>query len=146
MVHPEAIPLNQVLPVFLKVLPLKEYNEESLAVYGCISTLVLSSNPQVNETLSLLRQERIDLTFYLKLTSLLLGSHYITSQIIASTPDLVRIFAAVAISPDETPEVKVQIGRAFSHLFSLCGQQMQPILSSLSPAHANALAALSPRS
>ncbi|XP_031381513.1 importin-4 isoform X1 [Punica granatum] len=112
MVHPEAIPLNQVLPVFLKVLPLKEDHEESLAVYGCVCTLVLSSNP----------------------------------QIIASVPDLVRVFAEVAISPDETPEVKAHIGRAFSHLLSLYGQQMQPILSNLSTAHANALASLSPRS
>lgn len=74
MFHPEAIPLNQVhlpilyfefvllfcpnfifntqslyqvLPVFLKVLPLKEDKEESIAVYSCICNLVLSSNPQV---------------------------------------------------------------------------------------------------
>ncbi|KAK9286563.1 hypothetical protein L1049_014962 [Liquidambar formosana] len=47
MVHPEAIPLNQVLPVFLKVLPLKEDHEESMAVYSCVCNLVLSSNPQV---------------------------------------------------------------------------------------------------
>lgn len=81
-----------------------------------------------------------------KLTPLFLGSHSTASQIIAYVPDLVRIFAEVAISPDETPEVKAQIGRAFSHLLSLYGQQMQPILSNLSPAHANALASLSPRS
>lgn len=49
MVHPQAIPLNQVLPVFLKVLPLREDHEESLPVYGCVCTLVLSSNPQVNK-------------------------------------------------------------------------------------------------
>ncbi|KAI9169349.1 hypothetical protein LWI28_011035 [Acer negundo] len=47
MVHPQSIPLNQVLPVFLKVLPLKEDREESMAVYTCVSTLVLSSNPQI---------------------------------------------------------------------------------------------------
>ncbi|KAI8024673.1 Importin-4 [Camellia lanceoleosa] len=46
MVHPESIPLNQVLPVFLKVLPLKEDHEESMAVYSCVCNLVLSSNPQ----------------------------------------------------------------------------------------------------
>ncbi|KAG5548765.1 hypothetical protein RHGRI_014200 [Rhododendron griersonianum] len=34
MVHPESIPLNQVIPVFLKVLPLKEDREESAAVYS----------------------------------------------------------------------------------------------------------------
>ena len=38
---------NQVLPVFLKVLPLKEDREESMAVFTCVSTLVLSSNQQV---------------------------------------------------------------------------------------------------
>lgn len=84
MVHPESIPLNQVLfrcllmlfskgneyhysllliilwacvslgyvsqvlPVFLKVLPLKEDHEESMAVYSCVCNLVLSSNPQVS--------------------------------------------------------------------------------------------------
>ncbi|XP_048128296.1 importin-4 isoform X3 [Rhodamnia argentea] len=109
MVHPESIPLNQVLPVFLKVLPLKEDHEESVAVYGCVCTLVLSSNPQV----------------------------------LALVPDLVRLFAEVAVSPSETAEVKAQIGRAFSHLITLYGQQIQPILSNLSPQHANALSALS---
>lgn len=33
--------------MFLKVLPLKEDHEESMAVYSCICNLVLSSNPQV---------------------------------------------------------------------------------------------------
>lgn len=112
MAHPESVPLNQVLPVFLKVLPLKDDHEESMPVYSCICNLVLSSN----------------------------------SQILALVPDLVNVFAQVAISPIETPEVKVQIGRAFSHLISLYGQQMQPILGNLSPTHANALAAIAPKS
>ncbi|KAF3435189.1 hypothetical protein FNV43_RR22276 [Rhamnella rubrinervis] len=112
MVHPESIPLNQVLPVFLKVLPLKEDREESMAVFTCVSTLVLSSN----------------------------------QQILSLVPDLVNVFAQVAASPLEASEVKAQIGRAFSHLISLYGQQMQPLLSNLSPAHANALAALSAKS
>ncbi|RXH92312.1 hypothetical protein DVH24_033208 [Malus domestica] len=107
MVHPESIPLNQVLPVFLKVLPLKEDREESMTVYSCVSTLVLSSN----------------------------------AQILSLVPDLVNVFAQVVASPVETPEVKAQIGRAFAHLISLYGQQMQPLLSNLSPAYANALAA-----
>lgn len=110
MVHPEAIPLNQVLPVFLKVLPLKEDHEESLAVYSCICNLVLSSN----------------------------------SQILSLVPELVNLFAQIAVSPVETPEVKAHIGRAFSHLISLYGHQMQPLLANLSPAHANALAAIAP--
>ncbi|XP_042486992.1 importin-4-like [Macadamia integrifolia] len=110
MVHPEAIPLNQVLPVFLKVLPLKEDHEESLAVYTCVCNLVLASNP----------------------------------QILSLAPDLVNICAQVVVSPAETPEVKAQVGIAFSHLISLYGPQ--PILSNLSPAHANALAAFAPKS
>ncbi|WOL18351.1 putative importin subunit beta-4 isoform X1 [Canna indica] len=47
MVQPQSIPLNQVLPVLLKSLPLKEDFEESLTVYSCICSLVLSSNPMV---------------------------------------------------------------------------------------------------
>ncbi|KAJ8425778.1 hypothetical protein Cgig2_020916 [Carnegiea gigantea] len=112
MVHPEAIPLNQVLPVFLKVLPLKEDHEESMPVYTCVCNLVLSSNP----------------------------------QILSQVPDLVNLFAQVALSPVETDEVKALIGRAFAHLISMYGHQMQPILSALSPAHANALATLAPTS
>ncbi|XP_058215824.1 uncharacterized protein LOC131326928 [Rhododendron vialii] len=112
MVHPESIPLNQVIPVFLKVLPLKEDREESAAVYSCVCNLVLSSNP----------------------------------LILSLVPELVNIFAQVAVSPDETSEAKSNIGRAFSHLISLYGHQMQPILSSLSPTHANALAAIAPKS
>ncbi|KAK2635768.1 hypothetical protein Ddye_030560 [Dipteronia dyeriana] len=112
MVHPQTIPLNQVLPVFLKVLPLKEDREESMAVYTCVSTLVLSSNP----------------------------------QILSLVPELVNLFAQVVVSPVETSEVKAQVGQAFSHLISLYGHQMQPLLSNLSPTHANALAAFAPKS
>ncbi|KAL3581808.1 hypothetical protein D5086_016140 [Populus alba] len=88
MAHPQSVPLNQVLPVFLKVLPLKEDREESMAVYSCVYTLVLSSNQT----------------------------------------ELVNLFAQVVVSPVETPEVKAQVGRAFSHLVSLYGHQMQPLL------------------
>lgn len=108
MVHPESIPLNQVIPVFLKVLPLKEDHEESEVVYSCVCNLVLSANP----------------------------------QILSLVPALVNVFAQVAVSPDETSEVKSNIGRAFSHLISLYGHQMEPILSSLSPTHASALAGM----
>ncbi|KAI3755213.1 hypothetical protein L1987_55009 [Smallanthus sonchifolius] len=112
MAHQESIPLNQVLPVFVKGLPLKEDREESMPVYSCICNLVLSSNPQIAPLV----------------------------------PDLVNVFAQVAVSPLETPEVKAQIGRAFAHLLSIYGQQMQPLLGSLSPTHANALAAIAPKS
>ncbi|KAG1334688.1 importin-4 [Cocos nucifera] len=107
MVQPQSIPLNQVLPVFLKALPLKEDREESLTVYSCICNLLLSSNP----------------------------------QILPLVPDVVQIFAQVVVSPAESDEVKAQVGMAISHLISVYGQQMQPVLSALSPAQANALAA-----
>lgn len=56
-------------------------------------------------------------------------------------PDVVQIFAQVVVSPAESDEVKAQIGMAISHLISVYGHQMQPILSALSPVQANALAA-----
>jgi len=64
-------------------------------------------------------------------------------QIHSLIPELVNIFAQVAASPIETSEVKALVGRAFCHLISLYGQQMQPLLSNLSPAHAHALSAFS---
>lgn len=67
-------------------------------------------------------------------------------QILSLVPELVNVFAQVAMSPVETPEVKANVGRAFSHLISVYGQQMQPLLSNLSPAHANALATIAPQS
>lgn len=67
-------------------------------------------------------------------------------QILSLVPELVNIFAQVLVSPEETSEVKAQVGRAFSHLISLYGQEMQPLLSNLPPAHANALAAFVPSS
>ncbi|KAJ6809219.1 putative importin subunit beta-4 isoform X1 [Iris pallida] len=108
MVQPQSIPLNQVLPVFLKALPLKEDYEESMAVYNCICNLILSANP----------------------------------QILPMVPDVVQVFAQVAVSPAESDEVKAQIGVAFSHLISHYGQQMQVIVGSLLPQQASALAAL----
>lgn len=64
-------------------------------------------------------------------------------QILSLVPELVNVFAQVVASPVETSEVKALVGRAFSHLISLYGQQMQPLLSGLPAAHANALAAFS---
>lgn len=73
-------------------------------------------------------------------------SFFNVKQILSLVPELVNIFAHVVVSPDETSEVKVLVGRTFSHLISLYGQQIQPLLSSLSPAHANALATFAPKS
>lgn len=111
MVQPQSIPLNQVLPVFIKALPLKEDHEESMTVYGCVCSLLLSSHP----------------------------------QILPLVPDVIHVFAQVVVSPDESDEVKTNIGKAISHLISVYGQQMQPILSALPPAHANALASFASR-
>ncbi|KAI3752743.1 hypothetical protein L2E82_24780 [Cichorium intybus] len=108
--HRNAVPLYQVLPMLLKVLPLKEDHEESVLVYSCICNLVLSSN----------------------------------SQILDLVPDLVTVFAQVAISPLETREVKLQIGGALSHLLSVFGRGMKPVLRSIPPTHASALAAILP--
>jgi len=66
--------------------------------------------------------------------------------VLTLVPELVNLFAQVVVSPEETSEVKAQVGRAFSHLISLYGQQIQPLLSNLHPMHANALAAFAPRS
>ncbi|XP_056857591.1 uncharacterized protein LOC130506917 [Raphanus sativus] len=107
LVHPELVPLNQVLPVLLRGLPLKEDQEESMAVYSCIYSLVLASNP----------------------------------QIIPHVPDLVRIFGQVVESPVEKVEVKAIVGRTFSHLISVYGDQLHPFISGLPPSQANALAA-----
>ncbi|OEL17886.1 Importin subunit beta-4, partial [Dichanthelium oligosanthes] len=111
MVQPQSIPLNQVLPVFIKALPLKEDHEESMPVYSCICSLLLSSHP----------------------------------QILPLVPDVIHVFAQVVVSPHESDEVKTNIGKAVSHLISVYGQQMQPILSALPPAHASALAAFASR-
>ncbi|KAK9069597.1 hypothetical protein SSX86_011501 [Deinandra increscens subsp. villosa] len=112
MAHQDSVPLNQVLPILLNVLPLKEDHEESVPVYSCICNLVLSSN----------------------------------SQILQLVSDLIIVFVQVAISPLETREVKLQIGEAVSHLISLYGRQMKPILRSLPPAYVHALAAIVPKS
>lgn len=71
---------------------------------------------------------------------------YMQKQILALVPELVNLFAQVVVSPVETAEVKAQVGRAFAHLISLYGHQMQPLLSNLSPAHASALGAFAPKS
>ncbi|XP_010451155.1 PREDICTED: probable importin subunit beta-4, partial [Camelina sativa] len=107
VVHPELVPLNQVLPVLLRGLPLKEDQEESMAVYSCIYSLVLASNP----------------------------------EILPHVPDLVKIFGQVVESPVEKVEVKAIVGRTFSHLISLYGNQLQPIIGGLPPSQANVLAA-----
>ena len=122
-----------------------------MAVYSCVSTLVLSSNPQVfvsvrnrnvtvaNQMFNILLLSRSDVYAGLFFC-------FDPKQILSLVPELVNLFAQVVVSPEETSEVKAQVGRAFSHLISLYGQQMQPLLSNLSPAHANALAAFAPRS
>ena len=122
-----------------------------MAVYSCVSTLVLSSNPQVfvsvrnrnvtvaNQMFNILLLSRSDVYAGLFFS-------FDAKQILSLVPELVNLFAQVVVSPEETSEVKAQVGRAFSHLISLYGQQMQPLLSNLSPAHANALAAFAPRS
>lgn len=119
-----------------------------MAVYTCVSTLVLSSNPQVTELLCNLSRSFVPSILFHMLCVLILVLLFLlcARQILSLVPELVNVFAQVVASPDETSEVKAQVGRAFSHLISLYGQQMQPLLSNLPPAHANALAAFTPKS
>ncbi|XP_023756369.1 uncharacterized protein LOC111904893 isoform X1 [Lactuca sativa] len=112
MAHQNSVPLYRVLPILLKVLPLKKDYEESIPVYNCICNLIFSSNQQILELV----------------------------------PDLVMVFAEAAMSPLETREVKIQIGGALSHLLSLFGREMHPILRNLPPTYARALAAILPKS
>ncbi|CAN6465263.1 unnamed protein product [Victoria cruziana] len=51
MTQPQLIPLNQVLPVLLKALPLKDDLEESMPVYGCLSGLIVSNNPEIRPSI-----------------------------------------------------------------------------------------------
>lgn len=66
-------------------------------------------------------------------------------QILPLVPDVINAFAQVVVSPNESDEVKIVVAKAVSHLISVYGQQMQPILSALPPAHANALASFANR-
>ncbi|CAM6009508.1 unnamed protein product [Sphagnum balticum] len=45
--QPNALPLNQILPVLISALPLKEDMEESETVYGCLCGLISASHPQI---------------------------------------------------------------------------------------------------
>ncbi|KAL0335221.1 UNVERIFIED_CONTAM: hypothetical protein Sradi_4734000 [Sesamum radiatum] len=119
MAHPESIPLNQV---------------DSLHLAGATCFAASASFERDYEEST---------SVYGCICNLVLSSN---AQILSLVPQLVNIFAQVAVSPVETPEVKVHIGRAFSHLISLYGHQMQPLLGNLPPAHANALAAIAPKS
>eukprot|EP01018_Ginkgo_biloba_P037641 Gb_34116 [translate_table: standard] len=83
------------------------------------------------------------LAVYSCLCNLILSSK---PEILSLVPQVVQIFAQVAASPAESSEVKSGIGMAFSHLLSHYGDQMQPILNSLAPQHANALASFITRS
>ncbi|KAE8682001.1 ARM repeat superfamily protein isoform 3 [Hibiscus syriacus] len=133
MVHPQSIPLNQVLPVFLRVLPLKEDHEESLAVYNCVSMLVCHLTPRYLSLLPYRDENLCALVSLKKQTHILPWLNF-------------REVSKVLVSPAETSEVKAQVGGAFSHLLSLYRQDMQPILINHPPAHANALAAFVPNS
>lgn len=124
-----------------------------MAVYSCIYHLVLSSDSGI--LCLILSVTLIIILVFLCLhplwnlildTSFLLFCSLVNMQILSLVPELVNVFAQVAMSPVETPEVKANVGRAFSHLISVYGQQMQPLLSNLSPAHASALATIAPQS
>ncbi|KAI5071652.1 hypothetical protein GOP47_0013903 [Adiantum capillus-veneris] len=108
MTQPQAVPLAQVLPVFVSALPLKEDLGESMAVCSCLCNLLSS---QHSETVPLI-------------------------------PQIVLIFAKVAASENENPEVKSLVGRTAKQLLSHYGSQLQVVLESLPPDIAPALASL----
>ena len=49
MAHPDRVPLSQVLPALVDLLPLKEDFEENSAVYECISKLYESGEPTIQQ-------------------------------------------------------------------------------------------------
>lgn len=50
--HPEAVPLDQVLPVFINALPLKADYEENQPVFECIFKLFGANNTYVSSSFS----------------------------------------------------------------------------------------------
>lgn len=124
--------------MFLRGLPLKEDQEESMAVYTCIYSLVLASNPEV--FILHFFSEFCCQTFI----SCAFGKFFFLgckNQILSHVPDLVKIFGQVLESPVEKVEVKAIVGRTFSHLISVYGNQLEPFISVLPPSQANLLAA-----
>lgn len=117
-----------------------------MVVYSCVCNLLLSSHPQVILVLTyhfsflalLIMWAKPMLFSWIKHSLLLL-------QILPLVPDVINAFAQVVVSPNESDEVKIVVAKAVSHLISVYGQQMQPILSALPPAHANALASFANR-
>lgn len=112
MAQPHAIPLAQVLPVFIAALPLKEDFGESTTVYNCLCSLISACHP----------------------------------EILPLIPQVVYTFAQVAASKKESTEVKASIGKAVAYLLSRYGNELQPVLNSLPPDAANALASVMPQS
>lgn len=121
--------------MFLRGLPLKEDQEESMAVYSCIYSLVLASNPEV-----FFSMQNFHLWLNILLEHLVNSLTWMQNQILAYVPDLVKIFGQVLESPVEKDEVKAIVGRTFSHLISVYGNQLQPLISCLPPSQANVLA------
>jgi hypothetical protein len=54
--HPEAVPLDQVLPVFINALPLKADYEENQPVFECIFKLFGANNAYVSSSFSKKKQ------------------------------------------------------------------------------------------
>lgn len=81
------------------------------------------------------------MTVYNCLCSLIFASH---PEILSLIPQMVHVFAQVAASQKESTEVKANIGKAVAHLWSQYGHQLQPVLNSLPPDAANALASVMP--
>jgi hypothetical protein len=52
--HPNAVPLDQVLPVLLRALPLKKDFVENKPVFDCIYSLFKSNNPVLGQHVAML--------------------------------------------------------------------------------------------
>ncbi|GBG68591.1 hypothetical protein CBR_g3136 [Chara braunii] len=108
MASPSALPLAQVLPVFISGLPLKEDMEEAESSYGCLCNLIQAG----------------------------------CAEILPHIPQVVKVFGEVVTQADVPEQVKGGIGSTVKLLYNQYMEQMQPVLSSLPPEHAQALSDL----
>ncbi|MCO5558949.1 hypothetical protein L7F22_012540 [Adiantum nelumboides] len=79
------------------------------------------------------------LSVYNCLCNLIISQHSETAPLL---PQIVHIFAKVAASENENPEVKSLVGRTAKQLWSHYGSQLQAVFDSLSPDIAPALASV----
>eukprot|EP00897_Mesotaenium_endlicherianum_P001169 jgi/Mesen1/11052/ME000099S10502 len=143
--QPLVVPLEQVLPVMVRALPLREDHEEAAPVYGALCSLISASHPQVLpvmvRALPLREDHEEAAPVYGALCSLISASH---PQILPLIPQLVPIFAQVATTPEVSAEVKHAIGAAMRHLVGHFAAETEAIVGTLPQEQAAALASFMP--